>query len=96
MSGSANFMEAAGGRQSEERANQGGNRLDREQRIRRTWADAGPGRETPSDWMSFDIGRTARALKVSTEAQANVDSPKVACKMVARTDTIYGQIAATN
>ena len=81
---------------AKEREHRGGRGPDREHKIRRTWADAGPGRETPSDWMSFDIGRTARALKVSTEAQANVDSPKVACKMVARTDTIYGQIAATN
>ena len=41
---------------------------DREPRVRRTWNDTGAGPEAGSEWTTFDIGRTVRALKVCTPA----------------------------
>ena len=57
---------------AEDREAPSGRGLDREQRIRRTWTDAGTEPDEPADRSSFDIGRTVRALKVCTEAQARL------------------------
>ena len=43
---------------------------DTQPRIRRTWANTGAGAADGPDWSSFGIGRTVRALKVRTPAQA--------------------------
>ena len=45
---------------------------DTQPRVRRTWADTGAGAGEGPDWSSFDIGRTVRALKVCTQAQARL------------------------
>ena len=57
---------------AEDRGAPSGRGFDREQRIRRTWTDAGTEPDEPADRSSFDIGRTVRALKVCTEAQARL------------------------
>ena len=50
---------------------------DQKPRTCRTWADAGVGPEEAPDWTSFDIGRTVRALKICTPAQARLSLRKL-------------------
>ena len=44
---------------------------------RRTWADTGTGPADNADWTTFDIGRTVKALKVCTPAQARLSLRKL-------------------
>ena len=50
---------------------------DLQPRVRRTWADTGVGVAEGPDWSTCDIGRTARALKVCTPAQARLSLRKL-------------------
>ena len=44
-----------------------GRGLDREQRTRRTFRDAGDNPERPNDWSNFDIGRVVRLFRTNRE-----------------------------
>ena len=50
---------------------------DLQPRNRRTWADTGAGPATNADWTTFDIGRTVKAMKVCTPAQARLSLRKL-------------------
>ena len=50
---------------------------DLQPRVRRTWAGIGVGATEAPDWSTFGIGRTVRALKVCTPAQARLNLRKL-------------------